>query len=80
MDSQQNFSFSRVGGWYLGPQNIWLLAGLVHLLGGEPNEAVAAEDLLLEEVGVVVATEGSLLDGDGVVLGQLHTFLNVATV
>ena len=54
-------------------------SGLVHLLG-EPDDAVAAGDILLDEGGVVIATVGSLLDGDGVVLCQLHTFLNVATV
>ena len=68
-----------MGGWVTDPQVKWLLAGLVHLLG-EPDDAVAAGDLLLDEGGDVVTTVGSLLDGDGVVLGQLHTFLNVATV
>ena len=66
-----------MGGWVTDPQVKWLLAGLVHLLG-EPDDAVAAGDLLLDEGGDVVTTVGSLLDGNGAVLGRLHTFLNLA--
>ena len=74
-------SLTSASGWVGGfsdHQDKWLLAGLVHHLE-VPDGAAAAGDLLLEEVGDVVDAEGSLLDGDGVVLGQLHIFLNVAT-
>ena len=50
-------------GGILAPRLRWLLAGLIHL-HRDPVDVVTAGDLLV---------------GDGVVWGQLLSFLNVAT-
>ena len=58
----------------LGSKDEWLLARLVHHLV-VPEGVVDSGDHILEDRSSDVASEGALLEGDGVVLGQLHTFL-----